>query len=350
MTMQEFKEIIRAVRNNCHIADARFAGDNTMCVFLLQMREYYRWEHHLPFSSDLPREAVSHWLSAREALWETLEENTFEPLPISGQRIDPFDNSAANRALTPHGYVYSGGYGNLHKPHFFLADLERSERYDDCTVWVSGHEHARDLIAPPAMMLDNTIYIRLESVRRYLWEKIEEARWSKHNLAMKRAIAAYDFSDLNAGLDTMADCESRTMILHERGEILAGRELGSAWEALLGHHGRTRVEILLRAIRDIIADCLSTLPALIDDANWPSLHFYFGTFGGMRAELYPELKTAYRRAADRQDLAPLRDRLGTDTPGWLSLARRIAGDLKPDDRNFEDRLDELIAERHAPCS
>jgi hypothetical protein len=347
--MQGFNELVQAVRHNCHVADARFAGDNTLCVFLLKMREYYRWEHRLPFSSELSRDAVGHWLSEREALWETIESDAFEDLPIDGGRVEPFDSPAANRALAPHGYVYSGGYGLFHKPHFFLADLERTERHADCTVLVSGREHARDLIAPPAMMQGGVIYVRLESVRRYLWEKIEEARWAKHNLAMERALATYDFRDLNAGLDAMADRESRTLILHERGEIMAGRELGDRWESLLSSHGRTRAELLLRAIRDIIADHLSTLPVLIADGNWPSLHFYFGTYGGMRAEIYPQLKQAYAQAVEQDSLSPLRDRIEADRPAWLALGRTIAG--QPAAANdFECRLDELLRERTTTCN
>ncbi len=348
--MQGFNELVQAVRHNCHIADARFAGDNTLCVFLLKMREYYRWEHRLPFSSELSKADVGHWLSEREALWETLEANAFVDLPIDGERVDPFDSRAANHALAPHGYVYSGGYGHFHKPHFFLAELERIEQHEDCTVLVSGREHARDLIAPPAMMLDGIIYVRLESVRRYLWEKIEEAHWSKHNLAMERAIAAYDFRNLNAALDAMANREARTMVLHERGEILAGHELGAGWETLLGQHGRTRTEILLRAIRDIIADSLSTLPALLAEANWPSLHFYFGTYTGMRSEIYPQLKLTYAQAVEQNSLSPLRDRIEADRAGWIALGQRIAQELTAETHDFTCRLDELLQERSTACN
>ncbi|MEK7735019.1 MAG: Sfum_1244 family protein [Pseudomonadota bacterium] len=348
--MQEFTELVRTVRQNCHIADARFAGDNTLCVFLLKMREYYRWEHQLSFSSALSQKDVGSWLADREALWETLETEPFLPLPLADGPVDPFDSGTANRALLPQGYIYSGGYGLFHKPHFFIADLERVEKHDDCTVLISGHEHARDLTAPPAMMLDGTIYIRLESVRRYLWEKIEEAHWSKNNLAMERALAAHDFTDLNAGLDAMAEHESRTMILHERGEILAGRELGTGWETLLGRHGRSRAEFLLRAIRDIIADGLSTLPALIEAKNWPSLHFYFATYGGMRAEIYPQIKHAYRQAVDENTLAPLRDRLEADTPQWIALAERIVRELSAAGKDFDGRLDQLVQDCSTACN
>ena len=36
--------LVAAVRTNCHVTDARHARDMTMCTYLLEMRELYRWE------------------------------------------------------------------------------------------------------------------------------------------------------------------------------------------------------------------------------------------------------------------------------------------------------------------
>ena len=44
-----------AVQTNCHIADARHAADMTLCIYLLQMREFHRWERGLPFGAALAR-------------------------------------------------------------------------------------------------------------------------------------------------------------------------------------------------------------------------------------------------------------------------------------------------------
>jgi hypothetical protein len=42
-------------------------------------------------------------------------------------------------------------------------------------------------------------------------------------------------------------------------------------------------------VRDNLADCLSTLPALADRGASGPLHLYFALFEGMRRELFPRL-------------------------------------------------------------
>ena len=49
--MRNFPQLASVVQHNCDVSDARHAGDYGMCSFLLKMREYYRWEHQLSFSS-----------------------------------------------------------------------------------------------------------------------------------------------------------------------------------------------------------------------------------------------------------------------------------------------------------
>ena len=53
----EVAALARAVQTNCHIADARHATDLSLCIYLLQMREFYRWEHGLAFDATLNRDA-----------------------------------------------------------------------------------------------------------------------------------------------------------------------------------------------------------------------------------------------------------------------------------------------------
>ena len=70
---------------------------------------------------------------------------------------------------------------------FFLGRLLRVEERAGFTILVSSCEYARELAAPPAMLQGRTIFVRMESARRYLWEKIEEWQWRKQDNAMKRA-------------------------------------------------------------------------------------------------------------------------------------------------------------------
>lgn len=285
---------LEAVRTNCHISDAQFATNYTLCVYLLKMREYFRWEHDLPFGAALPSDELTDWLTRREAQWESLEHARFEPVPVGDTRYDPFDAGALNAALNPLGYVYSSGFGPGMKPVFFLGTLEAHRTHADYRLLVSGHELARDLAAPPAMSLDGIIFIRRESLRRMLWERLEEWRWNRPANAMQQALACYDFDNApDESLEAMTDDTLNTALLHEIGEVQAGKLLGSAWEEMLEHFGHSKVEVMLRAVRDHLADALSTLPGLLAENRPATLHGYIGSLSIMRRELCPRLLAAY---------------------------------------------------------
>lgn len=50
--MRNFHELVETVQKNCHIADANHARNLTMCTYLLEMREFFRWENELPSPSN----------------------------------------------------------------------------------------------------------------------------------------------------------------------------------------------------------------------------------------------------------------------------------------------------------
>ena len=70
----DIQSLRTAVQHNCYISDARYAGHNALCIFLLKMREYFRWETGRGFDEHIPRTELADWLSAREALWDEVEE------------------------------------------------------------------------------------------------------------------------------------------------------------------------------------------------------------------------------------------------------------------------------------
>ena len=316
----------KAVQTNCHIADARHAGDYTLCVYLLKMREYYRWERGYGFDVNMPREEVSEWLTEREQLWERLEEQPFAPLPINGDQFDPFDTAAINQALVPHGYVYSGGLGAKAQPHFFLARLEEHHRLQDVSVLVAAQEYARDLNAPPAMSLGRTIFLRRESLRRMLWEKVEEWRWNRLDNPLGRALAHYDFdADVDGALDAMTTRELDTLRHHELGEVQAGERLGEAWHEMLASLPRSKGEIMARAVRDHLADCLATLPALLSAQDSATLHFYAANLTGMRRELFPSLGAAYDAWRVSGDAAALHEMIERGATHWEGVAQAAIG-------------------------
>jgi len=322
--MRHLPQLESVVQRNCDISDARFAGDYGLCTFLLKMREYYRWENELPFASTLPRDELGEWLKAREQAWDRIEAEEFAPLPLARGELDPFDAEAANRELLPQGCVYSAGYGRWHKPVFFLGRLLRVEQRAGLTIRISSCEYARELAAPPAMLQGRTIFVRLESIRRTLWEKIEEHQWRKQGKAMACALASYDFiADTERALQRMADNEMETMILHEVGEAMAGELLGEAWGEMALQLSRTRGEPVARAVRDLLADCLSTLPALLGRANLPALHFHFATFDAPRRQLFPQALEAYEHFLRCGSLDRLWQVVREGRERWLESARGL---------------------------
>lgn len=324
MMLRNLPELAHAVQRNCDISDARYAGEYGMCTFLLKMREYYRWENELPFAHALPRNELGDWLSSREARWSEIEADAFEPLPLERGAVDPLAADEANRELLPRGLVYSAGYGRFAKPVFFLGQLLRVEERAGLTVVVSSCEYARELAAPPAMLQGRTIFVRRESVRRTLWEKIEEWQWRRQSPAMARALAGYDFiADMEGALARMSENEMESMILHELGEAQAGALLGAAWEDMLAAVASTRAEVEARAVRDLLADCLQTLPALIERENLPALHFHFATFDAQRRERFPQALEAYEHFLGSGSLARLQQVARDGAERWLAEARAL---------------------------
>ena len=157
----DIQQLIDDVQLNCHISDARHAGNYTLCVYLLKMREFYRWEQQHAYSDQLSKEEIGQWLTRREELWDQVEDDDYRQIHIAEQSFDPFESDVINQALnqtitqspvdSASKLIYSGGYGVKDKPHFFIAELEDKTEINDYTIYISGKEFARDLTSPPAM-------------------------------------------------------------------------------------------------------------------------------------------------------------------------------------------------------
>lgn len=324
MNDRMIRDLAQAVQHNCHISDARHGADYSLCVYLMKMREYYRWEKRLPYGTALQKDRVGDWLQAREQLWEALEEAELAPIEVAGEHYDPFDADGINARLAPHGLVYSGGLGLKAKPHFFLGDLESCSRNGAYCIFVVAGEYARDLTAPPAMTLGQSIFLRRESLRRTLWEQLESWRWSRPDNALGRAFACYDFEHaLAASLDSMTDREIDAVLLHEQGEYEAGLRLGEAWNRMLLDLLYTPAEIMARAVRDHLADCLVTLSSLVEDGDEAPLHFYMGNLTQMRREIFPGLARAYVEWLERGDSEPLAAIAALGRSHWERIARAM---------------------------
>jgi hypothetical protein len=304
-------DLVASVQANCELADALHARDKSLCTYLLGMREYFRWDAGLPLGAAPERDQLSEWIARREAGWDALRERSiaYAGLPLAGG-IDPFDEDAANRALRAQGLVYGAGLGLFAAPVFFLARLESEQARDGVRVIVAGAELARGVTAPPAVSRGDTIVVRTDAMRRWLWTRAETTRHGRQDTAFARALLAYG-ADAPAAIDGMTRGETETLVLHELGELRAGKMLGPEWEDMLLAVNDRRAEVVLRAVRDLLADCLVTLPGLAARAATRSLLFWIANFDGMRRALAPELADACRADADGIDLAAL-ERAATD--------------------------------------
>ena len=317
-------DLLDRVQFNCHISDAHFAGNYTMCIYLLKMRELYRWEHGHTYQTQLPKEEIGAWIRERESLWESVENEEFHKLKINTHDYAPFEVDEINRTMRPLGLIYGAGLGIGASPHFFLAELEQQHTIEDCTIHVAGKELARDLTSPPAMSQGKNIYIRKESLRRVMWERLENWNWNRPQNAMAAALNFFSVEKhLEQALDAMTALELETVLQHEFGEIQAGKLLGETWQELLISLPRSRVEYMARAVRDLLADCLTTLPYLLEKQDPASLHLYMSNFVGMRLEMAPALKQAYIQWTHDGNLDMLRAYTRQGQEHWLEAAQGL---------------------------
>jgi hypothetical protein len=314
-------KLIAQVQHNCDLSDAQYAGNYSMCTFMLKMSEYYRWEKKLGFNSNMPQSLVGDWLVERENHWSEISAHGYQPLNLS-RMYKPFQAEKINKELIPLGYIYSSGVGVFGKPHFFIGKLADVIQRDNLNIYISTTEYARDLVAPPAMSLGNNIFVRQESMRRFIWERIEEWRLNKIKSAPVKNVLAEldDLENIEPVLDMLVKNETETMILHELGEIKAGKQLDADWHLLVSDMSGSRAEFFLRAVRDILADCLVTLPSLFEKDKHLSIHFYFANYSGLRKHLFPELRQAYEQWVENKKTKAMSSLINTGVDRWQKIA------------------------------
>ena len=322
--MFDLQQTIDAVQTNCDIADARHARDMSMCNYLLAMRDYFRWKRQIPFSEQLKKHEIGSWLNKCETRWNEVEEKEYLPIPVAGYEHDHLDTTAINHALKEYGLIYGGGYGSWGRPHFFLAQQLRSEQRCNVSILVSGQEYARCMAAPPAALSRGTAFLRMDAMERWLLQKVEIWGLGKMDNALKAALDCYGVGDPDEStLKIIASQESETLILHELGEAMAEPILGEAWHNMLSSFSLRRYEVLARAVRDNLADCLSTLPELIAGDKACSLHFYFSNFDGLRQSLFPSLSEAYEYWCKTSEIDALQNAIAAGRLHWQNVALKI---------------------------
>lgn len=315
--------LVAAVQRNCDLADAHHAREKSLCTYLLGMREFFRWSEHLPLGASLDKGDLRRWITERERGWDERREKDnaeFESLPVNGG-LDPFDEAGANQRLAAHGLVYGAGIGLFGAPTFFLGTRQSEEYRSGATLLVADRELARGMTAAPATSRGGTIIVRVDALRRWLWTRAEAAQRNDRERTFATVLDAYDVGDGTAvAVERMARGEVETLVLHELGELRAGQLLGGQWESMLEAVGDPRTELTLRAVRDLLADCLVTLPELMAREARASLLFWFATFDGLRRALAPDLAGAYCNESSRVDVSALQKSVQSGREYWLAAA------------------------------
>jgi hypothetical protein len=311
--MLDVDHIASQVKLNCNISDAKYWGLYSPCGLLLRLRDLYKVE-----KGSEPWKTVSHgdigdWIEKREKLWRELGSYDFHKIEIDGRRYRPFDVKGINSVLQEHGFLYGAGYGNMLKPVFMLAELSRGYKKERFDIYIAGRETARDLSTSPAMLQGNTIIIRQETMRLFLWGKFEEMSSRK-----RAGLLSHAFSEYGASRETAAKLspeeikrlfaeithkEVSSYVYHEIGEASQRRLLGKWWKELLLRLPYSRAELFLRGLKDVLSDTCNSgmLAHIIDNRKAGSLAFYVALLGGFRKSIFPDIIEAFEGHRIKQD-------------------------------------------------
>ncbi|MBI5579967.1 MAG: hypothetical protein HY895_12490 [Deltaproteobacteria bacterium] len=291
----DLDRLIRQVRYNCDISDARHAGMFSICGLALRLRDLFKWEKGLaPWDEGDPAEVLE-WIGVREDRWETLAGSDFANLPLTGMRFDPFDTAGLNRVLEPHGLYYGAGYARGLKPTFFLAVIDSRSQIGCGTIYGLGRELARDLLTLPAMSQGNAILMRDEAARLFLWDQIVYASPSGRK-ALAAALDACGLSDHRPGalkhhVGRLLEVQRTIHLHHELGELQDSTFDRGLWQEMIAAFPGTRVEFLVRHVKDFLADTspVGTLPHICRMRDTAALAFYMVFADSMSKALWPLL-------------------------------------------------------------
>lgn len=330
--------VVRQVQANCDISDAVHAGVFSICGLALRMRDLYKWEKRLPPWKERAEEDILDWIGRREDVWDDVRESLYQPIEVAGTCYDAFDTTGINLALEPAGLFYGAGYAYSLKPTFFLARIHSEKTTVGQRVLLLGEELARDLLTLPAMSRDGVIVLRMEAARMYLWDQIQYLKKSgKPYLQFALAQCGVTESSqaaLREVLPKLFAAQVETYIHHEVGEMTDRAFDRDTWRQIIADFPHTPVELLVRAVKDLLADTSpnGTLPHLIKNGQALSLALYAAFLDGLGRELFPGFRTAFNRYVDSGDMAPVRQAV---TAGY-EHARTMTRDITAIYRSGKD--------------
>lgn len=296
--------LLKTIRYNCDISDARDNGIYSICTLVLKLRNLYKWEHNLEPWEEPESSVLLDWIAAKEEYWESISREEFLSIPINGETVDPFQLSPINKYLAGENHLYGAGYGRSMKAVFFMAEILEERVVEDCPTKILGKEKARELSSPFAMLQDGVIYVRKDPMRFFFWDQIQEINICCR-LAMQQALGAYGLlqdgcsvnrEKLIADFDNIVEEELDIFIYHEVGEHQDNLLDSKIFQKIIGAYPASAIELLARAVKDILADThpKGLLSHIVTREKKSSLGFYMSFLDGMRKHLCPELSEACR--------------------------------------------------------
>jgi hypothetical protein len=307
------KNLIEQIQHNCRISDSRYAGTYSVCGLALRLRDLYKWEKGLEPWVEEDSSVVLEWIGKKEDEWDKLEDQEFAGISVEGETYDPFDAEGLNAVVVPHRLFYGAGYVQGLKPSFFLADLVEARQVEGFRVYVLGREHARDLLTVPALSQGNSILMRKESARIFLWNLIFFLKKSSRE-ALQFALETYGVPDhhpkaLKENFARICEDESEAYIYHEVGELKDTDFDREVWREVIAAFPYTVVEFFVRALKDILADTndYGKLRYIIQQRKAASLALSAAFLDGVRRLMFPELVEAFRRFKETLNWDPVEE-------------------------------------------
>jgi len=140
----------------------------------------------------------------------------------------------------------------------------------------------------------------------------------------------------------MVETEQNTLIRHELGEMQITRQAGEQWSSMMLGLLGSKAELMARAVRDHLADCLSTLPFLLEQQNPAALHFYFANMTHIRKEMFPSSIQAYQQWASSGKTSSLADMTQAAAKHWQKTLQSILAIAEMDAQNPATKIVTLI--------
>ncbi len=340
MTTNE--NLAKQVLANCNISDARHAGLYSVCGLALRLRDLFKWDQSLPPWQEREAAEVLTWIGEKETHWETLEDREFEDLTIDGRQYDPFDTQNINNVLASRNLFYGAGYAHSLKPTFFLAPIISKKEIEGIPVYCLGRELARDLLTLPAMTQSGEIVLRTEAAKLYLWDQIAYIKKSARP-ALETALAACniggsDSNAIKANFDTIFHIVKNTYIRHELGEIKDRTFDLEIWRKIVSQFRHTPVELLARAVKDVLADThpSGAISRVVENRETAALGFYAAFFDGLGKEIFPHIRKGFIAFTQTSDWRVMLDGVDRCRESATAIAHQMT-EIFLEGENCKDR-------------